>query len=57
MILRKMFLPSSFGYAQDEAKDVNGQAFIVGGSGVWWMRSWSHIKHIKLNAKTLYQPD
>ena len=37
----------------DEAKDVNGQAFIVGGSGVWWMRSWSHINHIKLNAQKL----
>ena len=37
----------------DEAQDVNGQAFIVGGSGVWWMRSWSHINHIKLNAQKL----
>ena len=37
----------------DEAKDVNGQAFIVGGSGVWWMRSWSHINHIKLDAQKL----
>ena len=37
----------------DEAKDVSGQAFIVGGSGVWWMRSWSHINHIKLNAQKL----
>ena len=37
----------------DEAQDVNGQAFIVGGSGVWWMRSWSHIYHIKLNAQRL----
>ena len=33
----------------DDAKDVNGQAFIVGGSGVWWMRSWSHINHVKLD--------
>ncbi len=37
----------------DEAQDVNGQAFIVGGSGVWWMRSWSHINHIKLEAQKL----
>ncbi len=37
----------------DEAQDVNGQAFIVGGSGVWWMRSWSHINHIKLDAQKL----
>ena len=35
----------------DEAQDVNGQAFIVGGSGVWWMRSWSHINHIKLDSQ------
>jgi|TARA_B100001094_G_scaffold62210_1_gene57986 NAD(P)-dependent dehydrogenase (short-subunit alcohol dehydrogenase family) len=37
----------------DEAQDINGQAFIVGGSGVWWMRSWSHINHIKLDSKRL----
>ena len=35
------------------AQVVNGQAFIVGGSGVWWMRSWSHINHIKLDGKRL----
>ena len=35
----------------DEAQDVTGQAFIVGGSGVWWMRSWSHINHIKLDSQ------
>ena len=37
----------------EDAQDVNGQAFIVGGSGVWWMRSWSHINHIKLDGKRL----
>ena len=37
----------------EDAQDVNGQAFIVGGSGVWWMRSWSHIKHRKPDAKPL----
>ena len=37
----------------DEAQEINGQAFIVGGSGVWWMRSWSHINHIKLDAQQL----
>lgn len=37
----------------DEAQDINGQAFIVGGSGVWWMRSWSHINHIKLDSQRL----
>ena len=35
----------------EEAQDVTGQAFIVGGSGVWWMRSWSHINHIKLDSQ------
>lgn len=35
----------------DEAQDVTGQAFIVGGSGVWWMRGWSHINHIKLDSQ------
>lgn len=33
----------------EDAQEINGQAFIVGGSGVWWMRSWSHINHIKLD--------
>ena len=37
----------------DEAQEINGQAFIVGGSGVWWMRSWSHINHIKLDSQKL----
>ncbi len=37
----------------DNARDVNGQAFIVGGSGVWWMRSWSHINHIKIEGERL----
>ena len=37
----------------DEAQEINGQAFIVGGSGVWWMRSWSHINHIKLDGQQL----
>tara|TARA_B100000686_G_C16704945_1_gene925694 strand:- start:226 stop:1113 length:888 start_codon:yes stop_codon:yes gene_type:complete len=37
----------------DNAGDVNGQAFIVGGSGVWWMRSWSHINHIKIEGERL----
>lgn len=31
----------------DEAQDVNGQAFIVGGSGVWLMRRYSHVNKIQ----------
>ncbi len=33
----------------DEAQDINGQAFIVGGSGVWWMQNWSHQNSVKLD--------
>ena len=40
-------------FCTEDAQDVNGQAFIVGGSGVWWMRSWSHINHIKLDGRRL----
>lgn len=35
----------------DEAQEINGQAFIVGGSGIWWMRNWSHQNNIKLDAE------
>ena len=35
----------------DEAQGVNGQAFIVGGSGIWWMRNWSHQGSVKLNGE------
>ena len=35
----------------DEAQEVNGQAFIVGGSGIWWMRNWSHQNNVKLDAE------
>ena len=35
----------------DEAQEINGQAFIVGGSGIWWMRNWSHQNSVKLNGE------
>ena len=35
----------------DEAQGINGQAFIVGGSGIWWMRNWSHQNSVKLDAE------
>ena len=35
----------------DEAQEINGQAFIVGGSGIWWMRNWSHQSSVKLDAE------
>ena len=35
----------------DEAQEVNGQAFIVGGSGIWWMRNWSHQNSVKVDAE------
>ena len=35
----------------DEAQEINGQAFIVGGSGIWWMRNWSHQNSVKLDAE------
>lgn len=35
----------------EQAKDINGQAFIVGGSGIWWMRNWSHQNSVKLEAE------
>lgn len=31
----------------DEAQDVNGQAFIVGGNGVWLMQRYSHVNNIQ----------
>ena len=33
------------------AQEINGQAFIVGGSGIWWMRNWSHQNSVKLDAE------
>ncbi|MBG01914.1 MAG: short-chain dehydrogenase [Acidimicrobiaceae bacterium] len=35
----------------DEAQGINGQAFIVGGSGIWWMRNWSHQGSVKLDGE------
>ncbi len=32
----------------DDAQEINGQAFIVGGSGIWWMQNWSHQNSVKL---------
>mgnify|MGYP001813754383 CR=1 FL=1 len=37
----------------DEAQDVNGQTFIVGGSGVWLMERWSHVNKIQLDGERL----
>ncbi|MEC7923643.1 MAG: SDR family NAD(P)-dependent oxidoreductase [Actinomycetota bacterium] len=35
----------------DDAQEINGQAFIVGGSGIWWMQNWSHQNSVKLNGE------
>lgn len=35
----------------DEASDVNGQTFIVGGTGVWLMRRFSHVNAIQLTGE------
>ena len=37
----------------DDAVDVNGQAFIVGGGGVWLMKRWSHVNSIMTEGERL----
>lgn len=41
----------------DEAADVNGQTFIVGGSGVWLMKRYSHVNNIKLEGRAMTLDD
>jgi NAD(P)-dependent dehydrogenase (short-subunit alcohol dehydrogenase family) len=41
----------------DDAADVTGQTFIVGGSGVWRMQPFSHLASLELTGKRLTVAD